>query len=478
MSGAAQLGRARVVGAGIALAALCVGLASRAEHDALAQGGPERNVIVVLTDDQRAGDMVAMRETRRRLGRHGVTFTRSWATFPLCCPSRATNLTGQYAHNHGVRANFPPEGGARVFDDSATTATALDAAGYRTALVGKYLNGYWGMALEDPPYIPPGWDRWLGMADSGFMWGWSQVVKGKLREWGEHREPRQYQTDVLSRQANAFLRNSLEGEEPFFLTVTPLAPHPERRRHPVPEVNPRPAPRHRNAFDHLPFPRTKSFNERDVSDKPAWLRETPRLSATLRKRVRARYHDRLASLAAVDELVAGLVDTLRGERALRDTLVIFTSDNGFLLGEHRLRGKDVAYREAAAVPLLARGAGLPKGRRVGAPVGSIDVAATILDATGVEPPVEQDGISLLDVAARPGDYADRDLLVETKASVGVRTPDFLYVEHDAGGVELYDTDADPLELDSVHDAPAYADTRAQLAQRLDQLRDCEGSECR
>jgi N-acetylglucosamine-6-sulfatase len=474
-------GRARVVGAAFALAVLCAGLMlARAEPDALAQGAGVPNVIVVMTDDQRRGDMLALPETRQLIGRRGVTFNRSWATFPLCCPSRATNLTGQYAHNHGVRSNMPPNGGVVAFDDSATTTTALNDAGYRTALIGKYLHGYGALAQQDPPYIPPGWDRWLGMGDPAFMWGWSQVVNGKLRRWGIGRPPREYQTDVLARQARSFVGSSLRRNDPFFLTVSTLAPHAERLRGAGvrPRVNPRPAPRHRHAYDHVPFPTTESFNERDVSDKPAWLQATPRLSATLRKQVRARYRDRLTSLGAVDDLVARIVDTLRDERALRDTLVIFTSDNGFLLGEHRLRGKDVAYKEASQVPLLVRGPGLPKRARVSAPVGNIDVAATIYDATGVEPAVEQDGVSLYDVADNPGEYRDRELLIETKQSVGVRTSDFLYVEHDGGDTELYDSHADPLELNSVHDDPAYAAIRSELAKRLDQLRDCEGEECR
>jgi len=482
MRGAAPLGgRARVVGATFALAALCGGLMlARAEPDALAQRTTEPNVIVVMTDDQRRGDMLALPKTRERIARRGVTFTRSWATFPLCCPSRATNLTGQYAHNHDVLSNHPPDGGIGPFDDSATTATALDQAGYRTALVGKYLSGYWRRAAEDPPYVPPGWDRWLGMGDPGFMWGWSQVVNGRLRNWGHGRRPDEYQTDVLARQARSFVGSSLRRNDPFFLTVSTLAPHAERLRGAGvrPRVNPRPAPRHRHAYDHVPFPTTESFNELDVSDKPAWVQETPRLSATLRKQVRARYRDRLTSLGAVDDLVARIVDTLRDERALRDTLVIFTSDNGFLLGEHRLRGKDVAYKEASQVPLLARGPGLPKRARVRAPVGNIDVAATIYDATGVEPAVEQDGVSLFDVADDPSEYRDRELLIETTQSIGVRTSDFLYVEHDGGDTELYDSNADPLELNSVHDDPAYAAIRSELAQRLDQLRDCEGDECR
>ncbi len=479
MRGAAPFGgRARVVGAACALAVLCAALMlARAEPGALAQGGAQPNVIVVLTDDQRRGDMLALPETRRLIGRRGVTFTRSWATFPLCCPSRATNLTGQYAHNHNVLSNHPPDGGIGPFDDSATTATALDDAGYRTAFIGKYLNGYQGLAQQDPPYVPPGWDHWLGMAVPGFMWRWSQVVNGGLREWGVDHEHREYQTDVLARQARSFVRSSAQGVDPFFLTIATLAPHGERFRSAFP-VNPRPAPRHRHAYDDQRFPRPASFNERDVSDKPAWLQEKPRLSATLRSQVRARYRDRLNSLGAVDDLVARLVETLRDERALHNTIVIFTSDNGFLLGEHRLRGKDLAYKEASQVPLLARGRGLPKGARVSAPVGNIDVAATIYDATGVEPAVEQDGVSLLDVADEPRAYRDRELLIETTRSIGVRTSKFLYVEHDGGDTELYDSHADPFELDSVHADPAYASVRSELAQRLDQLRDCEGDECR
>ena len=478
MTGAAPLGgRGELLAATVVALAVGVGLLARADAGAGAQGAvAEPNVIVVLTDDQRTKDMLAMPLSKRRIGGRGVTFTRAWATFPLCCPSRATHLTGQYAHNHGVRDNVAPEGGITPFNDTATTATALDGAGYRTAFVGKYLNGYLALAREDPPYVPPGWDRWLAAGFPGRMWGWTQVVNGVLRTWGTQREKRHYQTDVLARQANSFVRSSLEQETPFFLTVATLAPHGEHRPR-ASVASPRPAPRHRHDFERQPLPKPESFNEADVSDKPAWVQDNPRIDAELRRALRARNRDRLASLSAVDELVAGLIDELREGRALQDTLVIFTSDNGFLMGQHRLRGKNVAYRESASVPLLARGAGLPKGAKVSAPVGNIDVAATIYDATGVPPAIEPDGISLLDVAADPEAHADRDLLIETTRSEGVRTPGFLYVEHESGDVELYDTGVDPFELDSVHGDPAYASIRAELAQRLDELRDCEGSEC-
>lgn len=426
--------------------------------------------------------MRALPQTRAFFADSGVRFRHAFATFPLCCPSRATLLTGQYAHNHGVRSNSMPNGSVHRFDDTRTVAVALDAAGYRTAYIGKYLNGYESLARQDPPYEPPGWDRWRASAFPGRMWGWAQVVGDTIREWGTNREPGHYQTDVLARQAGSFIESSLAKSTPFFLTVATLAPHGEKRKIDAP-ANPRAAPRHRHRFRRARFPRTEAFNEADVSDKPSWVQARPRLDSDTRQRLLTRYRDRLRSLLAVDEMVADLVATLHQGGALDDTVVIFTSDNGIVRGEHRLTGKDVAYDEASRIPLFVSGPGFPTGVRIDAPVANIDIARTVYDATAVDPALEQDGVSLLEIAADPQAYADRDLLIETQASIGVRTSDFLYVEHplDSGTeYELYDlrAGADPLMLQSVHDDPVYLPERVALAKRLNDLRDCAGASCR
>jgi len=299
-------------------------------------------------------------------------------------------------------------------------------------------------------------------------------VDGEIHKWRDRK--RDYQTDVLADQADEFIRSSLRRRQPFFATVATLAPHAERRGVDA-TVNPRPAPRDQGAFAREPLPKPPSFNEANVSDKPQHVQEQPRVDSVSRARWRGDHRDRLASLLAVDDLVQRLVTTLRKKGALRDTLVVFTSDNGFMLGEHRLRAKDELYAESAGVPLFSRGPGLPSRTRVHAPVGNHDIAATIYALTGADPSVPQDGISLLDVAADPSDFDDRDLVVQTKGAVGIRNRDYLYAEHASGERELYDSNADPFELRSRHDDDSYDQIRSQLAQRLQQLEDCQGNQC-
>jgi arylsulfatase A-like enzyme len=423
--------------------------------------------------------MKVMPATRKRIGANGVRFTRSYASFPLCCPSRATYLTGLYAHNHGVLSNHPPEGGAPAFDDSATTAVALDAAGYRTGWVGKYLNGYSSLAHQDPPYVPPGFDWWRAPAAPRTMYNWLQVMDGELKRWGA--ADRDYQTDVYARQAERFIDQSAGEDRPFFLTVMPFAPHVETRLIPG-DHNPRGARRDDGAFKQEPLPRPPSFNEDDVSDKPAFVSSRPKFDVDGRTAIRRLYRDRLWTLLAVDDLVVRVMTALRRDGLLDETLVIFTSDNGYMLGEHRLKGKGTIYEEAARVPLLMRepdGVAAP-GTVIRSPVVNVDLAATIYDFTGVDPRLESEGYSLLDVANVPGVFADRDILLETRSTAAVRAHDWLWAEHDFSGGperEFYDMTSDPYQLSSLHDDPAYQGTRADLADRLDDLRNCDGSEC-
>jgi arylsulfatase A-like enzyme len=454
---------------------------------AAAAGPAPVNVVVVMTDDQRIDDMSVMPKTKERLGRYGVAFRRSYATFPLCCPARVSYLTGQYAHNHGVTGNLAPEGIFDFMEDSQVTSTvpyALQQAGYRTAFYGKYLNGYAVVAKQKDGslYIPPGYDDWRAGTIVGKMFEWEQAIRGEVRLWGS--DPADYQTDVLKRQSVHFIRANLDKEVPFFLTISPLAAHKEGRRAVIdPLHNPRPAVRHRKITDDIPLRKRPSFNEADVEDKPNLVKDKDRLDAQAREQARHSQNDRLGSLLSVDDLVERVVAVLREERALRRTLVIFTSDNGYMLGEHRLFGKNTIYEESARVPLLMRGAGLPKDEVVRSLVGTVDLAPTIYDVTGVAPLLPQDGVSLFEVVADPAAYADRELLIETTRAAALRTGPYKYVEIGAnqGGVpeefELYDLRADPYELNSRHADPAYAGVRLQLAARLAALRDCAGNNC-
>jgi N-acetylglucosamine-6-sulfatase len=444
------------------------------------------NVVVIMTDDQDYASLRVMDRTQRLITRKGVKFTRHYATFPLCCPSRASYLTGQYAHNHGVRDNKLPNGGVRVFDDSATSVVALDAAGYETAWIGKYLNGYPGLARENPTYIPPGFDRWFAGVNTR-MFNWSVDDEGTIRRFGhEHRE---YQTDVYTRQARRFIEQTAVVGTPFFLTLAPAAPHGEPSR--TREPNPRPAPRHRDVFSNVGLPKTASFNERDVSDKPTYVQRRARLDPGARERVRSRLRARLGSVLAIDDMVAGVVEELREDGEMQNTYVFFTSDNGYLGGEHRLVGKDVLYEESARVPLIVRGPGIPARRKHESPTGNIDLAPTIYEIAEASAATTPDGVSLLPVATDPGVQTGRGMLLSDRAgSEGVQDGRFVYIENPTQNgteFELYNLDDDPHQLDNLHLLdqpnvrpglpPALEERRDELADLLDDLRGCQGSGC-
>ena len=448
--------------------ALGGGEASAQDPGGAGAAGPP-NVVVVMTDDQDARSVRVM-ETISRIGRRGTTFENFFATFPLCCPSRATFFTGQYAHNHGVRDNRPPDGGYRAFDDRGSLAPTLQAAGYRTGFVGKYLNGYGDPRLGgDPDEIPRGWTEWYGKTE-GELYDYTLNENGRLRHYGDDR--RDYQTDVLARKAVGFIGRSARRHAPFFLTLSTQAPHDEEF------APPRPAPRHRGAFRDEPLAAPPSFNERDVSDKPSFVSEHPRLTRQAIDRLRRLYRARLASLLAVDEAVARLLEELRRTGELSNTLVIFTSDNGYLLGEHRLSRKTLLYEESAKVPLVMRGPGVPAGATLPQVTGNIDLAPTILDVADVEPRLVMDGRSLLPLAADPALSDGRDMLLENDRSLAVRTSRFMYAEHPDGEVELYDLDRDPYQLVSRHGDPSYNAVQRQLAARLMELEGCGGEQCR
>lgn len=433
------------------------------------------NVVVIMTDDQDASSMRVMRGVERQLAGKGTTFSNAFATFPLCCPSRATFLTGQYGHNHGVMSNHPPEGGYSAFDDSGTLPVAMRRAGYRTGYVGKYLNGYQAQARQDPSTIPPGWSYWHALV-GGRMYKYGMNDNGRLRHYG--RRARNYQTDVLARYSRHFIRQASRGRRPFFLSLMTFAPHTETGRRLAP--NPRSAPRHRGAFSRARLPRSPSFDEADVSDKPQSVRSRPRLDDDARQAILDQYRARLASLLAVDDAVKGIVAALRRSGELRNTLIVFTSDNGFLLGEHRLRGKVELYEEAARVPLVMRGPGVPRGVTRPQVVGNIDLAPTIMDVAGATPRRLPDGVSLLPMARNATRGRDRSLLLENRRSAAVRSSRHMYAEHASGEQELYELLADPFQLESIHEAddPGTEAVRARLAARLETLQECAGAGCR
>jgi arylsulfatase A-like enzyme len=415
------------------------------------------NVVVFVTDDQRTGDgsLQVMPAVRRYFGRGGTRFANAYATTPLCCPSRASILTGRYAHNHGVNTLSDPFD----LDQELTLQRYLRDAGYVTAMVGKYLN-FW--PVERPP---PDFDRFTLANLRPY---YSNVV---FNRDGEIVQVEGYSTDYMRDRALAYLDEFAASGRPWFIYVAVNAPHRPAK----------PAPRHMRAP--VPrLPRTPAMTERDTSDK--------RMFSTPGKFGRnvARMHARqLRSLMAVDELVGAFFERLVELGEAKNTLAFFLSDNGMLLGEHGMEGKRLPYTESVRVPMFAR---LPGTFEAGAvdrrPVANIDITPTVLDAASVEAPVALDGRSLLDPAGRRAvlleHWKGEDEPVPDWASV--RTPRYQYVEYYRRSgrrlfAELYDLRHDPWQLRNLlaGGKSRVRDVAERLAARLEELRVCEGRSC-
>ncbi len=487
------------------LAALILALFAVSCIRQLPPGSSRPNIILIVTDDQNA-DTTAFMPTLQRLMAEGTTFTRAYAPTPLCCPGRASILRGQYAHNHGVRSNDGLSGGFPEFFNSgaetSTLATWLQGSGYRTALLGKYFNAYpeglvppEGFSSPGARYVPPGWSEWYGLLDIPLdarnnpyaMYDYPINQNGSVVRYGN--TPQDYLTDVLSGLAVDFVKRSSRGPEPFFLYLAPTAPHD-------PAV---PAPRHREAFAGLQAPRPPSFNEADMSDKPAWLAGAPALSDVRVAEIDTFYRKQAQALLAVDEMIGALLETLRATGELESTYLVFTADNGLHGGEHRLvKAKLTPYDASVHVPLVVRGPGVAAGRSVDALTLLSDLAPTLTDVTGTPMPDFVDGRSLApwfgesDVPegrqqvlhefwpreSFPADAA-RPLPIPVYAAL--RSPEHLYVEYDYPDgrreQELYDLTRDPFELENIA-STADAALLSALSAKLNALRSCQAAACR
>ncbi len=449
------------------------------------------NVVVVMTDDQTAASIGAMPRTLSLIGEQGATFENSFATFPLCCPSRATFLTGQYAHNHRVLNNIPPQGGFDVLRGDETLPVWLGRAGYYTGLVGKYLNGYETSAVG----VPPGYSEWHGQKTQNAYYGYDLLEDGQLVRYGDASEdptdpaaPETYSSDVYTAKAVDFIGRRAPLSQPFFLWVAYNAPHSGTPDPPPGEVdrcrgNVKPAARHIGAFEDVPLPVPPSFNEADVADKPLAIRDTQPLDAFQVNAVHDLYRCELESLLAVDEGVERIVAALAASGELDSTLLVFTSDNGMQHGEHRIEfGKNLPYEESLRVPLMIRGPGVAAGVTVRDLAANVDLAPTILDASGARARLPQDGRSLLPMARRPGNQSGRELAIEGVRFRGVRTPRYLYIHWirgpNTGAIELYDLERDPYQLDNLHRVRSARKVERALSKRLRAVEHCVGAECR
>lgn len=461
------------------------------------------NILVIMIDDLdvELGTMNYMPHLQELLVSQGLTVDDFYVSMPLCCPSRAAFLRGQFAHNNGVYRNEQPYGGFEEFykqqDESSTLATWLQAAGYHTALLGKYFNGY--PFREDQTYIPVGWDEWYSSIKGSPVAGYKYTLNenGKPVNYEETgKGESQYMTDVLARKTVDIIDHSAQDDAPFFIYLATYAPHA-----PV-----QPAPRHLSLLPGLKAPRSPSFNEADVTDKPDEIRSDPPLTEDEIKKIDKKYRDRVLTMLAVDEMIGQVVDALKVTGQLENTYILFTSDNGFHMGQHRRReGKGSFYEEDIHVPLIIRGPGIKAGSSLqGYVTGNVDLAPTIAELAGVVPPDFVDGRSLVKLLgselppvdewrsafllefygynnteenAASSDGGNGEINPLEPAYLGLRASNYLYVEYQDGFVELYDLRNDPYELENIA-SRANKPLLATLSKMLHDLAKCSGEQCR
>jgi arylsulfatase A-like enzyme len=535
------------------LALLC--LLAAPGHRSAAATPAQPSFVVIQTDDQTLEELYAafgqprlqaMPNTLNLIAKRGETFNNYYVSYPLCCPSRVSLLTGRYSHNNGVKGNVQPNGGYFGFSFRAAynhnLAVWLQDAGYRTIHVGKFLNGYGDEPYSSGLEVPPGWSAWhtVEKADTThYYYGYSLNDNGQIdgpfgdsgswetREYGPRDDigcpfaptnglPCYYETDTLTNIATAEMQ-ATSPEQPFYLQLDYTAPHGDFR-HPA---GPEPAPRHNEWFKGAPFPHSRSegFDEGNVGDKPRFIREAPYLSLNDIHTYRVYYDKALESLRSIDDGVKQLVDTLGSLHRLRNTYVIFTSDNGFFFGEHRLiGGKFLAYEPSTHLPFLIRGPHIKPGSESNEIVGNIDIAPTVLELAGAEADKSIDGRSMVpfmqdpalrtlrpylfesfvessDVEeqgaiAEPGDQSSRNtarsrsgasasLLAPPKDYEGLRLGPYKYIAWPDGEKELYDLEKDPYELNNIVRIPNYFPIRNYLHHELlNRLEDCVGRTCR
>ncbi|HWG07422.1 MAG TPA: sulfatase [Solirubrobacteraceae bacterium] len=445
-------------------------------------GGDRRpNIVFVLTDDL-AENLVAYMPHVLRMQRRGVSFDNYFVSDSLCCPSRASILTGRFPHDTRVFDNSPPEGGYSVFrergEERETFALALQRQGYSTALMGKYLNGYKpngavaGLGLgatagdgasiaagaQGPARTPPGWSEWDVAGDGYPEYGYHMNSDGRVRAYGFR--PQDYLTDVIARRGLAFIDRAAARGKPFMLELATFAPHSPYT----------PAARDYGEFPGLQAPRTPAFNAFG-SAEPDWLRHFGALEPSELALIDANFRKRAQAVQAVDRMIGEIEAELAAKGLARNTYIVFSSDNGLHMGEHRLRpGKLTAFDTDIKVPLVVTGPDVPAGRVVHAMAENIDLCPTFEELAGALVPPSVDGHGLLGlIRGAPARGWRNEVLIEHHGRVldesdpdlpllgsgnppsyeALRMRHALYVEYVTGEREYYDLRRDPYELNNL-----------------------------
>ncbi len=470
-----RLGTLARTGAGLLAAGCLMALAAPQTQTQAREELPDErpNIILISTDDQTTYDMQWMPITQRLIGDHGIDFSDGLSPHSLCCPARAEIVTGQYGQNNGVHHNTGPNGGYHaLIDRDNTIGRWLHDAGYQTGMAGKYMNGY-----NEQYDAPEGWDHWNPYI------GGTDFMTTRFYNDGDPVVRRGYVDDIT----NDYVRSYIDGfdrDRPFFAWISNYAPHRAKKRSGEEEYSV-PAPRFRGTLTdaRLPALDKASFNEDDVSDQPREARG-PKLSA---QEMQNRFISRIEALQAADENVQELVDHLDELGELDNTYIFFVSDNGYLLGEHRLSHKNYIFRESMAIPFQVRLPTATDGAESRMPVALADLAPTISELAGATPERLVDGVSFAPLLrGQPMTWRDTQLIqtgmarpaFESWRIRGARTDRYTYGLDVTNGFEqLYDRVRDPDEITNLADDARYRPVLAEMRRRMEALRDCEGASC-
>jgi len=483
------------------------------------------NIVLIMADDldattseyweraTAAGKDDPLKKTRALIKDKGVTFSNAFTPHPICCPSRASLLSGRFGHNNGVLTNGGDRGGRATFvnlgGEAHSLAPWLQRHGYRTGIVGKYLNGI----ASTPTDIAPGWSDWFVFVDSfvneykGYDYNVNENGTVVYRGWREE----DYSTDYVRRKSVQFIEDAAANDQPFFLYVSATAPHfplPPAKRHVI------------NPYALAPLPQRPNTHEPDVLDKPLWLQSTApqRLLESLAW-TPVDYRLRQGSLYALDDLVEAVFRKLEETGQLDNTYVVFLSDNGYNLGAHRLIHKMAPYEESIRIPWVVRGPGIPAGVTRSQTVLITDFAPTVLDWAGIDHPASLDGspspaldgasLTPLLTSNAPATWR-KDFTLQFASDgffngigaeippgvwnftgmtvpsyVAIRENHFKLIRWDAAlGTqwELYDLKNDPYELNNLLANPLNWLLRKPLIDRLrhrmNELSRCSGASCR
>ena len=464
---------------------------SAVPHDAApsqaASTGKKPNIVFVLTDDL-SMNLLKYLPAVQKMSKDGTTFSNYYVTDSLCCPSRSSIFTGRYPHSTGVFTNLGPDGGYPLFKgkhlDEDTFATDLQTAGYRTSMMGKLMNGYQPGTPAAPAQdqVPKGWNEWTLAGNAYGEYNYNLNQNGTVVHHGK--KPKDYLTDVMSGRGQDFIKRSAAEKQPFMLEIATFAPHGPAT----------PAPRDKKLFPNLKVPRTKLYGAK-TKNAPSWLKamtltakDTPQMDAAYRRRIR--------SIQAVGDMVTKLRGQLRASGVADNTYLVFSSDNGFHLGEHSMPGgKQTAFDSDINVPLVVVGPDVPKGHTTDAMASNIDLRATFDAIAGIHAPATVDGQSLAPLLSSPArkptprdfvlvehhgpdtDPRDPDHPGKKAANPpsyeAIRSHTFLYVKYVDGEREYYDTAKDPRQLDNIVGSLSRVRVR-ELDRLISRAQSCSG----